>query len=386
MIRQINITGLFDRYDYNILLHSSKNDSVTFITGCNGMGKGTILRMINTLYQMDWDQFVSYPFSMFQIFLETYTMTFNRVYDPIHQNTETEDLNARNRADYYLKVEYLKNGKSTTYDIGRWNDSNHNTLNEISMALMLDKPLFIDDQRLAFSYDEYGNLTSPHRLEDCCGDCKARLEELRTFTNEKLSPFYVSPYNHESCSLDNEQLIEKYNRLIQWGIINAKPISVNEESNNGISKVFDGMRLLECEMKNSDRNLNTYQNLCEFESLIQSYDFDHKVMEMNVNIGFRFKSTEGMLLMLEQMSSGEQQVLLQAYELLVNASRGAIVLIDEPEISQHVAWQMDYCKNLQTIAKTRNLQCIVATHLPLMFDNDFSLSVDLYSLANPDEA
>ena len=386
MIKQINIIGLFDRYDYHISLHSSKDDTVTFITGCNGMGKSTILRMINTLYQMDWKQFVQYPFKEFQLVYETCTMTFQREYAPLNPDNRTEDLNVRKKYDYKLGVQYSQNGELLHYVIGRWDDNYYNTPNEISMALMLDKPHFIDDQRLAFSYDKYGNLTNPYRLEDCCNDCKLRLEELRIFANDKLSPFYTSPYDYDESPLCNEQLITMYNRLIRWGIINARPIIENESSDENLSKVIRVMKLLYREMQSSNRNLNTYCNLSELELLIKSYDFDHKVMELHVNTGFRFKSTEGMLLTYDQMSSGEQQILLQSYELLIIASRDSLVLIDEPETSQHVAWQMDYCKNLQNIAQKRNLQCIVATHLPLMFDNQFDLSVDLYALANPEEA
>lgn len=384
MIKEINIIGLFDRYDYNIVLHSSIGDSITFITGCNGMGKSTILKMINVLYQMDWDSLLLYPFHSFQIVFETCKMTFCREYDPLQSNFITDDLNARSKSDYNLKVLYEEKSKSLEYNIGRYDANNHNTPSEINMALMLDKPYMIDDQRLAFSYDELGNFTKPHRLNDCCNDCKARLEELRTFANDKLSPFYVSPYSQEKSSVNDDKLMEMYNRFIRWGCINAKP-ATDVANNISIESIQRAMRQLYNEIEHSDRINNTYKGILEFESLIQSYDFDHKVLEIHVNAGFRFKSSEELLLRLDQLSSGEQQIVLQLYELLINASRGSIVLIDEPETSQHVAWQMDYYKNLQKITIARSLQCIVATHLPLMFDNEFSLSVDLYSLVNPEE-
>lgn len=385
MIKEINITGLFDRYDYNITLHSSIGDSITFITGCNGMGKSTILRMINVLYQKDWDALLLYPFHTFQLVFETCAMTFNKNYEPIIEELKTEDLNFRRIDDYKLYVDYEEGGQLSSFDLGFYDANYHNTPNTIDMALMLDKPYFIDDQRLAFSYDELGNVTMPHRLDDCCIDCKRRLEELRTFANDKLSPFYSSLYNPEEYLVSNEELIAMYNKLIRWGVINAKPLTDETSSSSNINNVLSNMRLLYWEMKQSDSMNNTYVGLSEFESLIESYEFDHKVMKIHVNAGFRFKTTEELPLRLDQLSSGEKQVLLQSYELLLNASRGSIVLIDEPETSQHVAWQMDYCTNLQTIANARNLQCIVATHLPLMFNNEYSLSVDLYSLANPEE-
>lgn len=385
MIKEINLTGLLDRYDYNITLHSIKGDSISFITGCNGMGKSTILRMINVLYQMDWDELLLYPFHTFQIVFDTCTMTFYREYEPSNKSTITEDLNARRKDDYILKVHYQEGTESSMHDLGRYDDNYHSTPSEIVMALMLDKPYMIDDQRLSFSYDEFGNLTKPHRLADCCNDCKMRLEEFSTFANNKLSPFYTSPYSKNGNVMNDEELISLYNRLIRWGVINAKLLTDITNTFIDVANVLNNMRLLYQEILQSDRINNTYIGLSKFESLVESYDFDHKNLELHVKEGFRFKSTEGLLLGLHQLSSGEQQVALQLYELLMNASRGSLVLIDEPETSQHVGWQMDYYKNLQEISNVRNLQCIVATHLPLMFNNEFSLAVDLYSLAYPED-
>lgn len=46
MIRNIQIDNLFGRFNYNI---STKIEGITIITGPNGFGKSTILRIINAL-------------------------------------------------------------------------------------------------------------------------------------------------------------------------------------------------------------------------------------------------------------------------------------------------------------------------------------------------
>ena len=56
----------------------------------------------------------------------------------------------------------------------------------------------------------------------------------------------------------------------------------------------------------------------------------------------------------------------------------SLVLIDEPEISFHQMWQVDYLAHLQSIMALRNLQCIVSTHSPQIFNMNWDLSVDLY--------
>ncbi|MCB0909950.1 MAG: AAA family ATPase, partial [Nocardioidaceae bacterium] len=47
-----------------------------------------------------------------------------------------------------------------------------------------------------------------------------------------------------------------------------------------------------------------------------------------------------------------------------DSSPGQLVLIDEPEISLHVAWQRQFLNDLQRIAQLGEMRFIVATHSP----------------------
>ena len=75
-------------------------------------------------------------------------------------------------------------------------------------------------------------------------------------------------------------------------------------------------------------------------------------------------------------------MIIQIYELLFRAQSGTLVLIDEPELSLHMMWQMNYLKNLTQIAQLRGFQCIVATHSPQIFNSLWSKSVDLFNISN----
>mgnify|MGYP001110871136 CR=1 FL=1 len=57
----------------------------------------------------------------------------------------------------------------------------------------------------------------------------------------------------------------------------------------------------------------------------------------------------------------------------------SLVLMDEPELSFHLAWQIDFLRNMQTIVEERQIQSIIGTHSPQVFNNDWDLSVDLYT-------
>lgn len=79
---------------------------------------------------------------------------------------------------------------------------------------------------------------------------------------------------------------------------------------------------------------------------------------------------------ISQLSSGEKQIVFRGGFLLRNLGsiRGAIVLVDEPELSLHPQWQLEilgFLKNLFTDEKgNQTSQLIVATHSPFILHND----------------
>ena len=80
---------------------------------------------------------------------------------------------------------------------------------------------------------------------------------------------------------------------------------------------------------------------------------------------------------LENLSSGEKHEIILMYDLLFNVPRGSIVLIDEPEISLHVAWQFKFIPDVKRIAKVADFQFIIATHSPQIINDDRASSVRL---------
>ncbi len=54
-----------------------------------------------------------------------------------------------------------------------------------------------------------------------------------------------------------------------------------------------------------------------------------------------------------------------------------MVLIDEPEISLHVAWQKEFLNDLQEIINIQNMPVVIATHSPQIIDGNWELTVDL---------
>lgn len=75
-----------------------------------------------------------------------------------------------------------------------------------------------------------------------------------------------------------------------------------------------------------------------------------------------FKNSAGKVFDINQLSSGEKQLFVRAMALRMLGTNNSVILIDEPEISMHPAWQQRIVKVYEKIGN--NNQVIIATHSP----------------------
>ncbi|MFF5931618.1 AAA family ATPase [Streptomyces hydrogenans] len=120
-------------------------------------------------------------------------------------------------------------------------------------------------------------------------------------------------------------------------------------------------------LSDTEHKLATFKGILDRVSLLQSIinsRFLFKRLEIDRERGFRLLSDEDQELDLTSLSSGEQHELVLVYDLLFNVPTGALVLIDEPEISLHVSWQKGFIGDLRKIASLVRFRSVVATHSP----------------------
>jgi predicted ATP-binding protein involved in virulence len=80
---------------------------------------------------------------------------------------------------------------------------------------------------------------------------------------------------------------------------------------------------------------------------------------------------------IERLSSGEQHQLVLFFELLFEIKQNALILIDEPELSLHVAWQKKFISDLMKIIELNRFDVILATHSPQLIGRWVDLVVEL---------
>jgi predicted ATP-binding protein involved in virulence len=127
-----------------------------------------------------------------------------------------------------------------------------------------------------------------------------------------------------------------------------------------------------------------------FNYRMQMLDYPHKAIEIQENINQLFQVIDEMFadtgktidilkgnnsrlvfhqgeqtIGIEQLSSGEKQLLLILLKVFLLEGKPAIVLMDEPEVSLHIRWQYELIDRLRQL--NPNCQLIIATHSPSIF-------------------
>ena len=93
--------------------------------------------------------------------------------------------------------------------------------------------------------------------------------------------------------------------------------------------------------------------------------------------GWLVSNSEGIDLELEMLSSGEQHELVLLFDLLFRTKSNSLILVDEPELSLHVAWQREMLKDLQEMALLSDFRALLATHSPQIIGDRWDLTIEL---------
>jgi len=138
--------------------------------------------------------------------------------------------------------------------------------------------------------------------------------------------------------------------------------------------------------KDAEEKLDVFKDIAPKIELLKSIvnaHFQFKVMSISKEKGFEFETSypgstsKPRPLSTAQLSSGEQHMLVLLYELLFKVQPNSLILIDEPEISLHVAWQLQLLSDIQRITELSTIDVLIATHAPGIISDRLDLTVEL---------
>ncbi len=178
----------------------------------------------------------------------------------------------------------------------------------------------------------------------------------------------------------------KRRRLTESGLL-------DQESGQAfqIPTTFDDTKasVLSVYAEDVDQKLAVFDELAEKIDLLKSIinrRFKHKRMVVSRDSGIRFTTDTGQPLDATNLSSGEQHELIMLYELLFKVQRDSLILIDEPEISLHIAWQQEFLQDLSDMVRLSGFDVLIATHSPQIINDRWDLTIELHDTPELQEA
>ncbi|WP_204105508.1 MULTISPECIES: AAA family ATPase [Spirulina sp. CCY15215] len=229
---------------------------------------------------------------------------------------------------------------------------------------------------------------------EIAGIIKAKLTEYgttsqsldRTFparlVEQKTAPNLVD----EQLRLQLDELEKKRSRLIEVGLLDEdkssdfqiQPQTIDESTKNILSVYIEDVK----------KKLSVFDEIASKIDLLREiinkkFEYSYKEINFSKEKGFIFTTKhDKKILSPTDLSSGEQHELVLLYELLFKVEPNSLVLIDEPEISLHLGWQVQFLKDLQEITKLANIDILMTTHSPDIIQDRWDLTVELKGVSS----
>ena len=105
-----------------------------------------------------------------------------------------------------------------------------------------------------------------------------------------------------------------------------------------------------------------FEHRDKFVDVINNLFSGHKVMSISPSDDLVFHTRQRKEIDIEDLSSGEKQLLIIVGEALLQKQQSVIYIADEPELSLHVSWQEQLTNAI--IQVNPNAQIVFATHSP----------------------
>ncbi|SCX41280.1 AAA domain-containing protein, putative AbiEii toxin, Type IV TA system [Kosakonia sacchari] len=137
-------------------------------------------------------------------------------------------------------------------------------------------------------------------------------------------------------------------------------------------------------LKKLEPYADLYKKIDLFVNIISDSVLSFKKIKVNKERGFYFveEGNENEIIPLNSLSSGEQNQVIIYYDMIFKPKEKTVILIDEPEISLHVAWQKIFLEAVSKIQKiNKPINVLIATHSPTIINTRWDLTHDLFDMS-----
>lgn len=378
MLRHITIKRLFHLYDYEIAMTSGDGNpiqDIMFLTGPNGMGKSTILRSVASVYKREFEYFSTFPF-------ERMTFDFDTCTVDITQDITIEDVEEGSdmpgSKTVKIVCDYKTKSEQPVNEHGEWGYRDGVKLaipvSMPNMEMVFNSPkcLYISDKRLNEDTDDA--VIHPNLVIKVLRDIQALFSE-----------GYAAPAGDAIPEIGKKERVQAVKEVMQLLSDCEVELPIDMTSFNDEAAVSDH-QLLCCE--NAIRNCgDRIPRLQGFQQFVEASKFLGKRYRITMSNGLQFyaENEERSMLGFGRLSLGEQHIISQIYTMFFSPMPFQLVLVDEPELSFHLMWQMQYLGNIMAVQNMRKCAFLIATHSTQVFEGKFDLTTDLFLQMNHQE-
>jgi predicted ATP-binding protein involved in virulence len=400
-IRRIQVTKLFGVFDHDIPLNL--HDRITIIHGPNGYGKTVILKMVEAMFSGQWEPLFNVPFGDMTIEMEdggvlqvkptppTLDCSYREHPDAelLSGIVERREKPALEQIDRRGNAWQLRPMPIWTLDgeiLEAASDQEGSRVNEPDWWGALRARLrvhLIHTQRLGVIGDKHPAVRRDSNelaagVKSLLAKYASHSQELdSTFLDRLLQEDKAAPPALAALQDRLAQIERKRAQLMDLGFLDQerekhKPPPRLDESKLDVLAVY---------IDDTEGKLAVFDRMAQKVQLFTdavNKRFKYKRMSISREEGFTFRSLiDDTPIPLGSLSSGEQHEIVLLYELLFKIEPDTLVLIDEPEISLHLAWQQQFLGDLVEMAKLSAFDVLVATHSPAIIGKRWDLTVEL---------
>ncbi|XZI41632.1 AAA family ATPase [Clostridium perfringens] len=437
MLKSIKIKKLFNIFDYNIELDNKK---LVIITGPNGYGKSTILKILEAINKLDLSYFYGINFEEItfnfksdkekvelkkvndeliingQNIKDIFKNLLNKEFDHmnIHSRRVIEKRILRNEIVHGFEKDYEREyqkdffkkllNKYIKIDYSDVNDIIENYINNNGIKIFYnnrEEVYFIKEQRLIkkisndkeYNEREYkrnnlGYIVSKiNKTTEVIDNIPEKIREIISEVSQKYSKeanIIDSSYPVRLFATNTGLTEEEYKSKIidirkKFDKLNAYDISEVKFEKDIMFKE-EHAKALKIYFDDFDKKYQVYEEMLEKFDLFMDI-INTKLAFKNIKIsketGLSIVDMQGREFKLSMLSSGEKQMIVLFYNLIFEINNESLLLMDEPEISLHISWQQEFMSDLLRVLDKKNINIIVATHSPQILSNYWDNQIDL---------
>lgn len=175
---------------------------------------------------------------------------------------------------------------------------------------------------------------------------------------------------------DLNEIEERRKSLTDAGILVETSELVIAPKDEFMPNVSDALQIY---VEDSKKKLATFDELYRKVSVFRellSKKLRPKELFINREFGAQIKRGKEDI-GLSKLSSGEKHEFIMLFKLIFETPENSLVLIDEPEISLHVSWQLEFMSDLAKMQSANQFQSIIATHSPQIIQGADHITFDL---------